>query len=480
MKGSLLLLVTWPALLAVSGCAAYRPCPYHVEKAIGSCPDPGKGPLDRQPDYTIGFVEFDDQGWLWDRGQMETVLSAVEQTAQKGGAVIVVYVHGWHHSADDEDGDVAEFRRALSDLDKVLNDDPELSSLRAAAIKGKETHGRATVFGVYAGWRGGSLPGNLDFLTFSERKRAAHRVGHGDLSELLIRLNNIHATANTQRLYAGMVVVGHSFGGAAVFSAISDRLQIDLTMAGAGTAKAGAPRQELCRENPAHCLNIVGDLVVLVNPAFESSLYNEIDYLAKSSSFDPCQTPVLLAVSSEADWPNRRYFPIGQVLFTQEQGAFRNRAQKHEVHTSLGNFPAQVTHCLKADPGDDCSSIPQERRQVGPGPHAVAAGRGEALASSEHKDACVQHLGAGGKFGETFLYPVAETVKPENPVMLVRATGELIPGHDLFSRDPKTKELTTRKFVGFLVKFVHDLMYEKAAQSVRTAEARRVAATSPP
>src|SRR5260370_10489258 len=87
------------SLVAASGCALSPR--YHINS-----------PIDRE-DYTIGFVEFDDQGWLQRREQMETVLASVNATVQQGGAIIVVYVHGWHHSADEKDSDVEEFRKAL-------------------------------------------------------------------------------------------------------------------------------------------------------------------------------------------------------------------------------------------------------------------------------------------------------------------------------------------------------------------------------
>lgn len=474
MKSSILRSAAALAMAAASGCAAYHPCPFHVkETTIGHCQGTGKSAVDSRPEYSIGFVEFDDQGWLWNREQMEEVLKSVQDAASRGGAVIVVYVHGWHHNADEGDGDVAAFRDSLKGLHESLNE-PELKNLRRAALqetgpKNDAATGEATVLGIYVGWRGGSLPGGLDFLTFSERKRAAHRVGHGDVGELLVRLNQIHARSNDKGLYTGLVVVGHSFGGAVVFSAISDKLQIDLGAMSRGAEPVPvSARETLCTSDRSLCLRAVGDLVVLVNPAFESSLYHSIDQLARTSRFDRCQTPVLLTVSSEADWPNRRYFPIGQVVLTQEQGVLRDSQQKHEVHTSLGNFRGQVTHCLKADPGDDCTSIPGYG-SAQPGPQGADSPRETAAraaaATTEHKDPCAQPLGAGGKFADTVLYRVNDDgqannpVMPSNsPVMLARATGELIPGHDLFAG------AKTEKFKGFLVKFVHDLIYQKLGQ----------------
>jgi hypothetical protein len=156
------------------------------------------------------------------------------------------------------------------------------------------------------------------------------------------------------------------------------------------------------------------------------------------------------------DWPNRRFFPIGQKLLAREQGDFRDSGQKHEFHTTLGNIPGQVTHCLTALGGQDCSSTAPAARL----PLTVAGSSG--AAAGHRKDPCSEHLGAGGVFGrvpnQTLLAPLP-SVNAASPILLVRATGELIPGHDLFTRGNETA-----KFRDFLAHFVHDVIRQKLAQ----------------
>src|SRR5438876_12385255 len=45
--------------------------------------------------YLLGLVEFDDQGWLWSRQQMNAVLDRLAVEDSTNGLLIVVYVHGW-------------------------------------------------------------------------------------------------------------------------------------------------------------------------------------------------------------------------------------------------------------------------------------------------------------------------------------------------------------------------------------------------
>src|SRR6185312_4115423 len=50
-----------------------------------------------KPGYTLGFIELDDQGQLWDRGQMKAVLGSA--AANPNDYLMVVFVHGWKHNA---------------------------------------------------------------------------------------------------------------------------------------------------------------------------------------------------------------------------------------------------------------------------------------------------------------------------------------------------------------------------------------------
>src|SRR2546426_11422038 len=49
--------------------------------------------------YSLAFVEFDDQGFLWDPRQMTTLRDHVAAGGEGRGVILVVFVHGWNHTA---------------------------------------------------------------------------------------------------------------------------------------------------------------------------------------------------------------------------------------------------------------------------------------------------------------------------------------------------------------------------------------------
>ncbi len=121
--------------------------------------------------YDLLFAEFDDQGWVYGSADLPRPakdrlddffdeLWRIYEANQSNGLSFVVYVHGWHHSANAEDRNVADFRvllREFAAVEKVL------------ALEGKPSR----VVGIYVGWRGDSLA--LPFLshvTFWNRKDA--------------------------------------------------------------------------------------------------------------------------------------------------------------------------------------------------------------------------------------------------------------------------------------------------------------------
>ena len=213
---------------------------------------PGKGGTD----YLLGFVEFDDQGQLWDRKQMWAVLDKLSAEVARKDMLIVVFVHGWKHSAAPDDGNIETFRNVLAGLSES---EAYLSSRTGLPVR--------RVAGVYLGWRGGSvtLP-VVKELTFWERKNTAQKVGHAGVAEVLSRLDLIKRVRES--LTSGdsrtrLVVVGHSFGGAVVNSALAQILE-------RGFVQTTCPAETQCD------VAGFGNLVVLINPAFEALLFGPL------------------------------------------------------------------------------------------------------------------------------------------------------------------------------------------------------------
>src|ERR1700679_2247603 len=88
-------------------------------QAGASCTNPV---IEVTPDYKLGFVEFDDQGWFWDTRQKKAVEEMIKTEAGIGqtnvaqGIVMVVFAHGWKNNAATNNDNVEMFRKILNQL----------------------------------------------------------------------------------------------------------------------------------------------------------------------------------------------------------------------------------------------------------------------------------------------------------------------------------------------------------------------------
>jgi hypothetical protein len=313
--------------------------------------------------YLLSFIEFDDQGQLLDRKQMESVVNILwdEFRGGKQDLLIVAFVHGWKHSAaSNDDRDIKTFRRVLAQL---ADDEKQLSK--------KEGRPARKVAGVYLGWRGKSVDVPLvEELTFWSRKNAAERVGHAGVTELLGNLEQLKRTKDSmsdsipaqqksdkddlsdsipppKKSATRLVIVGHSFGGAIVHSSLVQILENRLVRS----------------VGPAGRVSDVegfGDLVVLINPAFEALRFAQLSDMSMERTYFGSQLPVVAILTSEADWATRYTFPIGRNISTlfehyPENPLKRKNAQTDREETideatanvtAVGHFEPYRTHEL--------------------------------------------------------------------------------------------------------------------------------------
>ncbi len=279
-----------------------------------------------EDEYYLGFIEYDDQGQLHDREQMNAVLNTYRELAATSPVIIVTFVHGWHHNASPDDDNIRKFRTMLTRL-----------SAKEHTSSAEEGRGERVILGLYVGWRGEavSIP-VLNALTFWDRKNAAHSVGQQGVTEALLKLEeivNVKAgieSAEPPRK-SHMVVVGHSFGGAVVFSSLQKILADRFIDSRKGKTWSGQASG-------------FGDLVMLLNPAFEALRYSTLYDLSQEycRSYFPGQLPRLAVLTSEADYATGIAFPVGRFLSTQ----FDNYRpmERHECATpgSAGKRPMTV------------------------------------------------------------------------------------------------------------------------------------------
>jgi hypothetical protein len=145
-----------------------------------------------------------------------------------------------------------------------------------------------------------------------------------------------------------------------LYSAVSQVLIHDVEFAFPDTMEGNAGVSQNSPEPPKLAyrhISGVGDLVVLLNPAFEASFYKAFETLvrpggARANSdevarerFAADQLPLMLALSATNDSATKIAFPIGQAMALNWSDIRR---------TTLGNYSPAYTHTLTeiAQPGD--------------------------------------------------------------------------------------------------------------------------------
>jgi hypothetical protein len=219
------------SLAVLAGCSTAACVPNKIYRPEA----PGHGPKDRQYfayeelqgrqfepaetndkdtyPYRLGFVEFDDRGELFKRDQLRQVVDEIAKAkaaakARNTVAVVAVFVHGWKNNASEKSGNVWGFRQVLAGLSKSFDKRP--------------------VVGVYIGWRGAVLsPPLLKEFTFFDRQQKSQSVSGGHVVEALIEI--VQAAkgvdyAEPPESSAATVLIGHSFGGAVLETALTQTI----------------------------------------------------------------------------------------------------------------------------------------------------------------------------------------------------------------------------------------------------------------
>ncbi|WP_199911735.1 alpha/beta fold hydrolase [Dongshaea marina] len=313
-------------------------CPYSKD---GDCSDSAiqMGDHEEKGKYLLGIIEYDDSGKLHSIAQKNAVLKEFREVIAKEDVMLITFVHGWHNTAEPDNDNLSSFRNMLV----------QVSQMESIGAKQQSRKPRK-VLGLYVGWRGEALEiPVINNLTFWNRKDTAHKVGEQGVSGLLIELEDIvdHKTGSDSRL----VVIGHSFGGALVYSSLEQVL---------------LERYKQTRQSKGN-VDGFGNLVVLINPAFEAIRYSELYKLSQTDCrpYKNSQLPKLAIITSEGDWATKYAFPFGQ-LFSKSMVKELNQDSyyctadgksgeqplkidaKSAERTTVGHFKPYLTHRLAA------------------------------------------------------------------------------------------------------------------------------------
>ena len=356
------------------------------------------------PGSTPVVIEIDDYGRFWNPKAVDATLNAIAQASLNKNTVLMVFIHGWHHNADDCDENFKNFNNSLGQLQKRL-DEPAYKEAR----KRLNLKDEIQVIGLYVGWRGRSLPSFLDYATFWARKSAAERVGDGDLREFLTKLQKLYIKRNEKQdsadaTFMGLVSVGHSFGGQVLFKAVSGLLERDLIDAlSRGTQDPATSKISL-----TEIVSGFGDMTVLLNPALEAFQYQRIHRLTNSGIFTRKQTPVLLTVSADDDSARKYWFPLGRNLNLLSRPTFPDDEGKELWTTALGEYIPQQTHDLKKT--DEPTDLPDSLYDN---------------CNIKYEDFSKNHI-----VGNAELITKAARAQPNSPVVIAHTSKKIVHGHN--------------------------------------------------
>jgi hypothetical protein len=394
-------------------------------------PEPGSAKFD------FHVIQSDDYGSFWDTSGAQKTLDEVEALSRRTNTLIVLFIHGWHHNAAPDDTNLTGFKASLEAMHKELSN-PGRDRMRAQSTGTAEFR----MVGIYVGWRGRSLPWLLDYLTFWGRKSAAERVGEGDVSEFIERLQRIFLRANASspaadsqvpRLFTGLIAMGHSFGGQVLWKSIGRQLEDPLTRRAADMSNSLNPRAAQIREE-AVAINGLGDLNILLNPAVEAYQYARVDALFREMTYPKFQTPQVVVFSADNDRARQFWFPVGRAFTSPFRPNFRqdNHGYQGKLYgKALGELVAQLTH--------DLNKLPQ------PAPDSLV----ESDYANPDKildfDFTHDPIFEGIKLSPRIAGSSVSGHVPNSPVMVVQTHDKIIDGHNkIFGQD----------FILFLTKYV--------------------------
>lgn len=313
---------------------------------------PASGPDARPIDYNLGFLEFQENGEPYalvapGRGGGDTAItSAMLQNAMEsemqqkamsaaqvtpvltqldalkahlatGSHYVIVFVHGWRHDARIGDRNVADLRLYAAHAARFL----------AQRCPTEPHYCDMKVTGIYLGWRGarvdekglkevfgttlGGFLGDLSAgATLFDRKPVSEAIAPAAVSALRSLEGVLKpppgADGGSPENHNKMIVAGHSLGGNMLATGLKDDLIKAVRRHGFGESLPP----------------VLGDLVVLINPAAEATKWTAIqrevwnrialrpdprtppaEVIRDSGFFPPGQRPVMMSLTAALAFP---------------------------------------------------------------------------------------------------------------------------------------------------------------------------------
>lgn len=319
-------------------------------------------PTDGSKPYSCSFVEFDERGDYLDFTQQRRSWEKIKELSvdEKEQLLVVIYCHGWKNNS--QSGDVVKFNHFLGRL--AASPDIQRRQLRA--------------HGVYLAWRGNSFKHALDIdspeyrqtladfggpivsdkyrrklpfllfvpeqLSYWSRKGAAEaKVSGVPMARTSFTCANAAKQASPPGRTNRVFVIGHSFGalmlekslGQACVGALTGEWPWDFK----STLKA-VDFQPARNPLPFDCVLFVNSAA----PSIHSKELSDLLWAHKSAltraKLPDADAPVIISVTSSADWATRYVHRIGNALAPFNPSLWRNYDDGVLAHHKRDGQPA--------------------------------------------------------------------------------------------------------------------------------------------
>ena len=320
-------------------------------------------------DYSLNFIEFKDDGSLYDPSQLDEALAQLRtaQDENNDDVIVFIYIHGWHNSAEErtqpKHPDCAQ-QLYVGDVDKFRH-----CGLEVLANNWKPTaYGAAPrIVGIYLAWHGWDFgwPPLVWVPSYYLRMPKARSIG---LIGMQSAIQEIFKEIDKQRDSYFTIAMGHSFGARALEASLDG-----LPKSSGNQVLHKGILQEF--RDQAVAQQKIGpqknrlpvDMVFYANAATSHA-----DTIRTKKSWDAtcavdgsiagCQNdPLYFAVSSRADTLTSIVMPIANLLAMPVGYALRGTHYSNGYHLiAAANTPWMQTHDIPRPEADPPAKPPNE------------------------------------------------------------------------------------------------------------------------
>lgn len=263
-----------------------------------------------QTSFHRSWLEYDSAGRPSAKGQKEAILEHIHKSTTSR-IFVVIYVHGWHHNADDsgsESDPSWERNNAVKFNNLLALHADEVRRYHSLVLK----QPAPAVLGIYIGWQGERTKKPLaSLLSIGDRADVADAIGaYGALSKDLSEIaDRLRARDEDNKI----IVIGHSLGGRMLTQSLLEKWS---------------------KSEDGYALGR-GSLIVTINAAVGADKYRSVLKTATSSG----AYPTWLNITSVDDFSTSFVYPLAAAIGLVDGGRSNPLTWK-----TVGHYEPFLTH----------------------------------------------------------------------------------------------------------------------------------------